>query len=111
MSKSLTSNITALHKSAIFGHLVKVRCDFQFGLCYDAFVGKDAHCSLAMRRSVMPRPIEVGDIVTWRSAPNALGIANCKVLKLGEDEHGNPAALIDALGQQAGALIAHLHHE
>jgi hypothetical protein len=56
---------------------------------------------------------KVGDIVVWRSAehPNALAICNCEVLELGEDEHGNPAALINALGKQVGALIKDLHHK
>jgi hypothetical protein len=56
-------------------------------------------------------PINVGDTVTWREGPNSLGVLGCKVLELGEDKDGNPAARINALGQEVGARIAHLHRE
>jgi hypothetical protein len=57
--------------------------------------------------------VQVGDLVTWRKAGRPgfepLGIANCKVIELGESEGGEPAALIEAMGQQVGALIRDLH--
>jgi hypothetical protein len=56
--------------------------------------------------------IQVGDVVTWRPKPNALAIAGCKVLELGETETGQPAAELDCgrLGI-ANALVEHLTKE
>lgn len=56
--------------------------------------------------------VEVGDVVLWRdhSNPHALGIANCEVVELGQDKDGNPVAMILALGEKVGALVADLHH-
>jgi uncharacterized protein YijF (DUF1287 family) len=57
--------------------------------------------------------MQVGDIVTWRKAgmPNAIGVRGCKVLSLGTSEDGKPAALIEAMGQEVGALVEDLHLE
>lgn len=59
--------------------------------------------------------IKPGDVVTWRSAAKPgsrnvpLGVANCRVLELGESEDGRPAAKIKAMGQEIGALLSDLH--
>jgi hypothetical protein len=59
--------------------------------------------------------IQVGDIVTWRNHehPNAIGFANCKVVELGEDKDGRPAALIKNyyFEEPVGALIVDLLKE
>jgi len=62
--------------------------------------------------------IKVGDTVTWGKAHAAskgldpLGVAGCKVVKLGESEDGEPAALIAVFGGgTCGALLADLHKD
>lgn len=55
--------------------------------------------------------IKVGDFVTWgkKGRPEVLAMTGCKVLELGEDESGRPAARLD-LGRfgEAGALVEDL---
>ncbi len=58
--------------------------------------------------------IKPGDIVTWRKVVPAgthepLGITNCKVVALGTAENGEPAATIEALGQEVNAYVKDLH--
>jgi hypothetical protein len=62
--------------------------------------------------------IKVGDTVTWGKAHAAskgldpLGVPGCKVVKLGESEDGEPAALIAVFGGgTCGALLADLHKD
>jgi hypothetical protein len=62
--------------------------------------------------------INVGDTVTWRRAGSPsesldpIGVAGCTVVKLGESEDGEPAALIAVLGGgTCGALLADLHKD
>ena len=62
--------------------------------------------------------IKVGDTVTWRKADrpseglDPFGVAGCTVVKLGESEAGEPAALIAVLGGgTCGALLADLHKD
>jgi hypothetical protein len=55
--------------------------------------------------------IKVGDVVTWQTAPNSLGIANCTVISFGTAFNGEPAATIEALGQRANAYIDQLHKD
>ena len=57
-------------------------------------------------------PIKVGDFVTYRSQPNALGVTGCKVLQLGETAEVEPAAKLD-MDQFwfNNALVAHLEPE
>jgi hypothetical protein len=60
--------------------------------------------------------VQEGDIVTWRSQscrPDfmPLGIANCRVLKIGRTEKGEPAARImlpAPFNCEAGALLDEL---
>lgn len=63
--------------------------------------------------------IAVGSVVTWRSGKSRvgrtgmpIGIANCRVLQLGESDDGDPAARIKLPpvfhGEVVGALIADL---
>lgn len=64
----------------------------------------------------LTRPVKVGDVVTWRGKAKSdkyepLGVANCKVLEIGETSDGEPAALIEALGQQVGARLSDLYLE
>jgi plastocyanin len=57
--------------------------------------------------------IKVGDTVTWRKAGRPgfepLGVANCKVVAFGTTENGEPAATIEALGQEVNAYVKDLH--
>ncbi len=62
--------------------------------------------------------IKVGDTVPWGKAHAAskgldpLGVPGCKVVKLGESEDGEPAALIAVFGGgTCGALLADLHKD
>jgi hypothetical protein len=59
--------------------------------------------------------IKPGDVVTWRKATTKsfepLGIANCKVIALGTAENGEPAATIEAMGQEVNAYVKDLHPE
>lgn len=61
--------------------------------------------------------LKIGDVVTWRKATPSdakhvpLGVAHCKILAFGESEDGKPAAMIEAMGQEVGALLADLHLE
>ena len=54
--------------------------------------------------------VKVGDKVLWRTAdkPNAIGVAGCKVTKLGKTEDGQDAAEIEFMGQRVNALVADL---
>lgn len=69
--------------------------------------------------------IKVGDVVTWRSGKSSrkpgsrgepIGIANCRVLELGEAEGtGAPAAKLKLPavmgGDEVGALVADLEQD
>ena len=65
--------------------------------------------------------IKIGDKVTWRAGGKStsgarslrIGIANCKVLEIGESEKGEPAAMLQLpaqMGSQTvGALMADIY--
>jgi hypothetical protein len=59
--------------------------------------------------------IKVGDTVTWRKAGRPgfepLGVTGCKVLDFGTAENGEPAAVIEAMGQRVNAYVKDLHPE
>ena len=59
------------------------------------------------------RPIQIGDLVTWRSAkhPGSLGIQHCEVVAFGKTEDELDAATIRVFDQEVNALVSDLTKE
>lgn len=60
--------------------------------------------------------IKVGDTVTYRTRPNAMALAGCKVVALEVECDNQPGALIDVGrfapdGKPVAVLLEHLHLE
>jgi hypothetical protein len=57
--------------------------------------------------------IQLGDIVTWRSAkhPASLGIQHCEVIAFGKTDDELEAATLRVFGQEVNALVSDLTKE
>lgn len=63
------------------------------------------------------RTLKVGDMVRWQKDPGPdakfvpLGVSHCKVIDFGTAENGEPAAVIEAMGERVNAYVKDLHPE